>query len=146
MEEQLISFETAKLAKEKGFKEFSYACYKEDGILENLNNIWHCGCEGGMELDEWFYDYNNYKHKKLISAPTQSLLQKWLRDAHKIHIRIDPQSSRDSLVFYAELFSLKLYNQTFKEFTRLSLPLSGLSYEEALEKGLLAALNKIKLT
>ena len=131
MEEQLITFETAKLAKDKGFKEFSYACYKEDGILENLNNIWHYGCEGGMELDEWFYDYNNYKHKKLISAPTQSLLQKWLREEYSIQVMVTSHNHAWVAIVENAFTPYKWINN-FN------------SYENALEQGLLEALKLIK--
>lgn len=57
--EDIISFETAKLAKEKGF--------------DSNNEIYH------------FEDI-----KILGIFPTQSLLQKWLREKHDIHIVIKP--------------------------------------------------------
>ena len=84
MEEKLVNSKTAKLAKSLGFKLPVYACYNEEGVLEDLDNLWHRGCEGGMELYEWFHDYNSYVGKLLFSAPTQSLLQRWLREVHKI--------------------------------------------------------------
>jgi len=37
MKEQLISFETAKLAKEKGFNEWGENAYSEDGKKKNIN-------------------------------------------------------------------------------------------------------------
>ncbi len=70
MKEQLISFETAKLVKEKGFNEICDSCY-----------------------DIYGKEYNNMNHKNdlgqnVYSAPTQNLLQKWLRDTHKIDVLI----------------------------------------------------------
>ena len=78
MQEQLINFETAKLAKEKGFKidinaESSF--YTKDGKFISKNK----------SLDEHMYlllDDN-------ICVCTQSLLQKWLRDEHDLDITID---------------------------------------------------------
>jgi len=49
MEEQLITFKTAELAKEKGFNLKTYTCYDDSNqelkSTYNLNNI---GCEGGL--------------------------------------------------------------------------------------------------
>jgi len=60
MEEQLITLKTAQLAKEKGF-DFLYLYYDDNNITTLTNN-------------------------SLIS---QSLLQRWLRKVHNIHIKID---------------------------------------------------------
>lgn len=68
MKEQLVSFETAKLAKERGFKiKQSYGFYWEDRLTRT----------GRRGLPPFGY------------APTQSLLQKWLRSVYDIHIRVD---------------------------------------------------------
>ena len=66
MKEQLISFSTAKLAKEKGFDNYDVANYYREGINYALNN------SGTSTIKE----VGNYP------APTQSLLQKWLREKH----------------------------------------------------------------
>ncbi len=55
MKEQLIEFETAKLAKKKGFKVDGYH-------LEDIEN--------------------HTKDSFISELPTQSLLQKWLREKH----------------------------------------------------------------
>ncbi|MDD3988214.1 MAG: hypothetical protein PHC93_04600 [Candidatus Omnitrophica bacterium] len=70
MIEQLINFETAKLAKEKGFNELCN------------NNVWR-----ENEYSESIGKNDEYTTIR-CSAPTQSLLQKWLRDKHNIHINI----------------------------------------------------------
>lgn len=144
MEEQLVSFETAVLAKEKGFNEHVHACYNSKGIIEDLNNIWNCGCEGGMQLEEWFYDYNNYKHLELISTPTQSLLQKWLRDVHNTHVVLIPKFdliNPENINYYWKIIS----NTNTEIIQKASLDKEGTgSYwtvcEEALEVGLGQAL------
>ena len=78
MKEQLISLETAKLAKEKGFN-------IEVKTYFDIKKFGDKPCEFYGRLNA--NDYNSWddKLKKninagYISAPTQSLLQKWLRD------------------------------------------------------------------
>lgn len=70
MVEELVKFETAKLAKEIGFlweTQYNYDLLKE---------IHHVGIQ------------NHNSNPKKYSAPTQSLLQRWLREVHKIHIEL----------------------------------------------------------
>lgn len=79
MEEQLISLSVAKLAKEKGFNSGSKNVY-----IEHING-------GKVEYYDDYYTINNRKGFDLSNdiwvvyeAPTQSLLQKWLREKHKL--------------------------------------------------------------
>ena len=67
MENKLISFETAKLAKEKGFNIKSDHLYIGDRDIDFIQNF-------GTTQEVYWY------------APSQSLLQKWLREVHDIHI------------------------------------------------------------
>jgi Mg2+/Co2+ transporter CorB len=92
MTDQLISFETAKLAKEKGF---------------NIKHYW----------------YNDIR-------PTQSLLQKWLREKHGIHIVIQKYGN----VWSFEIVTDITYSDDILYF----------SFEKALEGALYQALNRIK--
>ena len=88
MQEQLITFETAKLAKEKGF---DFRC--EKAYFETLKHTLETSRDG-----EITFPYKpprilkrNYGDEFTIfiaEAPTQSLLQKWLRVNHKIDITI----------------------------------------------------------
>jgi hypothetical protein len=66
MKEQLINFETAKLAKDRGFDEETVKGYYKHGDARLL--LW--------------IDSENYNEQKdfVCAAPTQSLLQKWLRE------------------------------------------------------------------
>jgi hypothetical protein len=67
MEDQLVTFDTAVLAKEKGFKSGHHkTAYGELGSL--------------------MYDEDGYSPEVYILAPTQSLLQTWLRNVHNINI------------------------------------------------------------
>ena len=71
MEEQLITSDTAKLAKEKGFNLRISSYY--DLITKEF------------EIDGYTW-YNKNEDELKISAPTQSLLQTWFRDVHGIHV------------------------------------------------------------
>ena len=72
--EDRISFETAKLLKEKGFDEYC-GYYSSDG-------------------EYWGYCVCNHKGKDYISAPTLQMTMKWLREkGWFIHINIIREAS-----------------------------------------------------
>ena len=148
MTEQLISFETAKLAKEKGFNEREHWFYK----VKSENDIELYGCtkkqlvgrKGYAPIYHKVHDYHTNKEKynaKLYrcSAPTQSLLQKWLREKYKLHIYLFPLDN-NKWGFENNSISINLdhifinYMYEGKEYN---------SYEEALEFALLGALKLI---
>ena len=131
MNEQLISFETAKLAKEKGFN-------IEVKTYFDIKKFGDKPCEFYGRLNA--NDYNSWddKLKKninagYISAPTQSLLQKWLREVHNIHIAVLPKILPSNEIKYY-CFKGKI-KKDFKDLYN--------TYEEALEKGLQEALKLI---
>lgn len=71
--EDYVSYEVAKLLKEKGFDLLT------DKVYDNQNKL----------------DYQNvicWQEKRLpyISAPTHQMAMKWLREVHKVHISIYP--------------------------------------------------------
>jgi hypothetical protein len=102
MGEQLITFETAKLASEKGYSP----------IL----------------LGEVFRK----------SLPTQSLLQKWLREVHKIDVFCDCIGSG---LYYSVIYDNNVKeDETDKVFEQENTT----SYEDALEIGLQEGLKLIK--
>lgn len=122
--EQLVSFEIAKLAKEKGFKEKCFRQYFDTGtmtVCSNKQEVVFGTCE---EL--------GYGDKDKFLAPTQSLLQKWLRENKDIHIIIGSSN-------------IKGYNFCFSSekgltgFSTNTFPFE--TYEEALEKALFEALS-----
>lgn len=76
MQEQLISFDTAKLAKKKGFHYMKANIYG-DNMAYHLDN-------GQLTTAQLANSVIGY-----ILAPTQSLLQKWIRKKHLLHISID---------------------------------------------------------
>ena len=133
MKEQIITFETAVLAKEKGFY------WKVDNYYNIPNEKLHAfklfkTKQFKLECAKGDYvpiDWNNSKFNNIcLSAPTQSLLQKWLREVHDIHVVIVGSPKYSPCVM---LDGTNYWRQD-----------DELSYEEALEMGLQQALNLIK--
>jgi len=81
MEEQLISFETAKLGKEKGF-DIECNRYYQNVDPEEEENF-----EYEKIYSPQAMDWNSILDGR-CSRPTQSLLKKWLREEKKIDIEI----------------------------------------------------------
>ena len=124
MEEQLISYETAKLAKEKGFDEKVYREYDKSGYLRCTSK----------SADVVLGPYDELLKSTEYPAPTQSLLQKWLREVHNIHITVT-SISQESWQYHIQKPKDKLgdnYNEDYE------------NYEEALEDGLQESLKLIK--
>ena len=119
MQEQLISFETAKLAKEKGFNiPVIYVFDDIDGTLtaSYVKNVFD------------LLNYNTSIHK--CSRPTQSLLQKWLREKYKIQILIQHYTH----IKDGELYAGFVYNPNIIYCdTPCPVIRKALTYEEALE-------------
>jgi hypothetical protein len=137
MENELIEFETAKLAKEKGFDEYSNAYYYHDDLrlikVLNKNSV------------------DNIFKENSCSAPTQSLLQRWLREVHKlfINIAIFKESEEKPVVYDYAITNLNNpYDindcEIFLKDYGIEKDRDHFSFEEALEEGLKSALELIK--
>lgn len=127
MKEQLINIETAKLAKEKGF---DAPCAHGYNDLEEENSEYGLVRNWNHAYDNTSPKLTNKELKRAFTAPTQSLLQKWLREKHNIHIAIGRDYEKGN---YSYEYFIDKNNQLF-----------GLSsYEEALEIGLQEALKRI---
>ena len=167
MKEQLISFETAKLAKEKDFNILQHSYYFEDGefkenSLKGTNGYY--GEEYEFDLSEFNENWNDKwltkktgdrcfgcsKQKgylETFSAPTQSLLQRWLREVHNIYVESyhDLTSDGTKIQFYTSWGFLQQkdkngnrnVNGWYDEYNDWK------TYEEALEIGLQEALKLI---
>lgn len=133
MEETVVSLETAKLAYEKGFRD-TIRKFKGKSYY-NSNGELNGDCL--LELKEFIENKKNNTDNseyKSISAPTQSLLQKWLRDTYNVHISIIMADTLTSMYVY-HISSTGNGIRPDSEFYN--------TYEEALEFGLLEALNLI---
>ena len=135
MEEQLISFNTAKLAKEKGFNEKCTNTYMYGGSSYKTTPYYFEEKASNSEIESQSY-----------SAPTQSLLQKWLRETHNIHIMDNymPNIKKWDFVVYDLNLNGMAWVKHYSEYRRSHGNRRFNSYEEALENGLVEALELIK--
>lgn len=139
MEDTLVGFEVAKLAKEKGFDGFCFNAYNthkmkySDGWLEYIDD---------NEIEIPFT--SKVLKSEDILAPTQSLLQRWLREEHGLIISIEPTFTyalTTNVGYYAYVKKVNKEINTL-EYLYLDIYFSA-TYEESLESGLLEALKLI---
>ena len=130
MNESLITFRTAKLAKEKGFLNTEKYYSKNKNLPFYFSN-------NDLQLTHPLYNeksdvLENINMPRIaitngyISVSTQSLLQKWLREKHGLIL----------LPVYTDIIGAK-WGYTIYEGETV---IYGNSYEEALEEGLYQAL------
>ena len=123
MTEELVTLETAKLLKEKGFNEYCKYVISDKGLM--METIFRTS----KDLPKSFY-----------SCPMQSIAQKWLRETKNLHIEI-----YRSAVGYGYAI-VKADNGTWQEDDDSRGPNDGGlwdTYEEALEAGIREALKLI---
>lgn len=122
MKEGIVLFETALLARDKGFingSDFYYDINTEFLYVWN-DMIGSHGCKNG--------DYGIH-----IEAPKQSLLQKWIREVYNIHLTIKYKGYED-----VNKYEVSVYDGEYYQYSEIYS-----TYEIALEAGLLVALNLI---
>ena len=90
--EDYVSFETAKLLKEKGFDEKCRALY----------TFWFDEVEGPKEdeAENWNIE------PKYFSAPTLQMAMKWLREVHNILLVVDYEYECDTTPYYFKIYRL----------------------------------------
>lgn len=154
MQEQLISFETAKLAKEKRFgqNEDDYikltTVYELNGELFNngkfkitanfSNTTTPYGQYSLSDISTSIFEMDNSLDDYIL-APTQSLLQKWLREKHNLHITITCircHLTPTDIIGY----QYEIEGDSFVDNDN-----TYAVYEQALEAGLLEGLKLIKI-
>ena len=86
--EDYVSFETAKLLKEKGFNEKTYRCYNLCTEEHELSDI------DDMAFNNWELDNDG------VSAPTLQMAMKWLREVHNIIILLEVERVKYGNVRY----------------------------------------------
>ena len=119
IEEQYVSLETAKLLKEAGFDVPCTSQYTENEFAwENLRKT----------------DFN--KNGYVFSRPTQALAARWLREVHKLLVFAFPNYQTPPR------WQGKIYNLS----SGITTNVCGMkdSYEEAMEEGLIYAIESIK--
>lgn len=120
MQDQIISFETAKLAKEKGFNEQTWEKYQE------CNQVLSPSYLLSIEFEEF------------IKAPTQSLLKKWLREKYNIYIQINVACDTFNRKYKGYFYEI------VKDFCLKSTSQIKENYEIILEEALQIGLKMIK--
>lgn len=125
MQEELVSFQVAKLAKEKGFNIFTGKAWIKKEGQELFFVPVYTGVTNGV-------DYH---------APTQVLLQRWLREVHDINITI--------LICGADYHQYILHDKGRKYIKTVDNPITyenhKNNWEDTLEKGLQEALTLITI-
>lgn len=104
----IIKFKTAKLAKKAGFNNDSKNYYESTGKLNGISG------------------------EEMFNAPTQSELQKWLREKHDILVYVDPRRHH---IFQYHIIT---HDDEIIGSERLN------NWEKVLEKGLRKSLKLIK--
>ena len=122
IEEQFVSFETAKLLKEAGFDVPCFNQYTDRGT------VWHCDCPENFNISQC-----------ATSRPTQALAARWLREVHKIHV-----FAKRIYEYALDKFSWGYYIQSSNYEYCKSFEVGFDSYEEAMEAGLKHGLELIK--
>lgn len=148
MKEVIISFEVAKLAKEKGFNAPTLFFYFKnfqaglDYILINQFGETQFGkIENVDNHNKEGYYINRY------SAPSQSLLQKWLREEYGLFVLVTDvvksnlPERKEKLNWYCEIYNVDDFNIRIKNDKNA---FYFDTYEAALEAGLSQALKLIK--
>ena len=147
MEDVLISQETVKLANEKGFNEYTS---RMESIYVILEDLWEQDHHNGNDFLMYTKDeiissseppsHPGIKYKVIGKRPTQSILQKWLREKHKIYVEVYSHTNFGDEC-YEDEFEVMVHKKIFYE----DVPVDGYykTYEEALEIGLQEALKLI---
>jgi len=149
MEEELVSFQVAKLAKEK---EFNIGCdhYFTLSLTEKIHKTdgtsGPFGWKGGelhTEVGYFINDHSKIDYSNsnwfMCARPSQSLLQKWLREVHGIIVEITWQMcSTDYEYAIIDMNNPPKYEDDIERIIGFK------TYEETLEEGLYEGLKLIK--
>ena len=141
MEDEIVSFETAMLLRDKGFNEPCCRFY-EDGKLNEIRPY--------AEYKTLFVS-NDFPNKKLYcdemqcTAPTQSLAQRWLREIHHITFNANPHSNNGEIVYVVTIKVIS--NKKHVDFNVMMDTSNKATmfdtYEDAIEEGLKYCLKTI---
>lgn len=131
IEESYVSFDTAKMLKEAGFKERVGSCFMYDDKADEYEYEF---VNGYAIVKKALRDnYNGYENT--ISRPTQALAVRWLREEHHIFIMLTPVIQG----WMYDLFDLKKHQYILCNEDAMTE-----SYEAAFETALREAVKLIK--
>lgn len=154
MTEELISFMTAQSAKAKGFNEPGVYFFQQD--MDPLVTTIHTD-EGNLLNGINTWNDEDFNGQIKWARPTQSLLQRWLREKHDIHIAINRESlDSDEMCYVHEVTHLPESHGKhwvndlviYRSFGGIGTSYYGgwNTYEETLENALQYSLNLIPTT
>ena len=131
MQEELVTLETAKLAKEKGFNIFTDVCFANTPNSDNKHykkiKLHHSHSVGSVD------SFGNIL-TLVAYAPTQSIRAKWLREEHNIDVLVTSTNGSKLKRYVSKIYVNKLY---------VKLVGHSDNYENTFEKGLQEALKLI---
>lgn len=139
MRDEIVTYEVAKLAKEKGFPQDIDRWVADLHSATNSNYYNHKGELNGdcIEIIKCKIQKEEIpKEFELVAAPTQSLLQRWLREEKKVHIEIYPVFPSSDKVKYGRWIVADAITK--------SIPIEYFdTYEQSLEDALRYALENL---
>ena len=136
--EDYVSYNIAKLLKEKGFNEKCIAVY-HDKKLQLVSSL---GIFSGNGHDEQIVTYTNSECEWspiMIAAPTLQMAMKWLREVYDLHIIAYPWRANKKERIHWCCHVYKSFNLFGRKYTNETLK----SYEEACEKAIRYCLEKL---
>jgi len=89
IEEDYVSFEIAKLLKEKGFNEKCHCSYRKKLINNKIVDEEELFVSAYLTFTNNELEDKAYKDIVYCSAPTLQMAMKWLRETFEIHCQID---------------------------------------------------------
>lgn len=123
--EDYVSFEVAKLLKEKGFKGIGSFFYDEEGTFVDFNNYWR--------------NLTPTERYKAIEAPTHQMVLKWLREVHNLHMIVIPYAPMNRNPHHPGEADIVYITQLFKgiiPIDEVGRSIIKLTYKEAIEAGI----------
>lgn len=156
MKEQPISFETAKLAHEKGYSSdrryedkggyvLQDCTVVKPGIPDPFEEKWEEGKY--FKKEPYLAEEDRYQQQRkrnvLIWAPTQAFLQKWLRKKHNLYVEAPINTHTSEKAFTWKIFGKRHKTDVFW-CLKDSNGVEYSSYEEALEEALKETLTLIE--
>ena len=142
MEDEIVSFETAMLLKEKGFNE-PCSFYYEDNELYKL--AYYHGDGTGFARNNSPINDRLLCEEMQCTAPTQSLAQKWLREDRNITFNANPHSNDGKIIY---VITIKVISSNKYVDFNVMMDTSNKAimfdtYEDAIESGLKYCLKSI---
>ena len=118
--EDYVSYEVAKLLREKGFDESTSMVYMSYGGLCKLNRYDSIRNSNYNDITKNYFEY---------TAPTHQMVMKWLREVYNIVISIFPTIEIDMIV-------REDYNYTIYKNRTAIYQNSSLTYEQSCEESI----------